>query len=160
MARRIAAGPASLLGPARSSLGNGFRASRACSVHAVSEHVPVEVRLDRLTVPSVTRVTSAAAEVLVLSTTISSPQTPFTVHSTYVGKRGELTAATHLVLTPASVESGLIQLTHPAHALPVAEDERHLCLYDHLQQLLVALRHAGHDATIEVDDRAVEVVDR
>jgi hypothetical protein len=44
--------------------------------------------------------------------------------------------------------------------LPVVNDERHLCLYDHLQRLLSALVGIVHDAAINVNDHAIDLVDR
>jgi len=47
-----------------------------------------------------------------------------------------------------------------AGLLPVADDDRHPCLYDHLQRVLGALQELGHQAAIDVLDPAVELIDR
>lgn len=122
--------------------------------------MPVSISLAAAPVPSETRVVSAAAQVLVICTTLPTPVAPYTLHSTYVGERGASTAVTHLLLAPGSREPELRQNTQPAHHLPVAEDERRLCLYDHLQRLLAALFDAGLDPRIEVAERAVALADR
>lgn len=122
--------------------------------------VPVSVSLAAAPVPNETRVVSAAAQVLVISTTLPTPVAPYTLHSTYVGERGGPTAVTHLLLAPGRREPELSQHELPAHHLPVAEDERRICLYDHLQRLLGALAEGGLDPRIELEDHAVAIVDR
>jgi len=42
--------------------------------------------------------------------------------------------------------------THAPGRLTVDDDDRHPCLYDHLQRLLSALQALGHQAAIEVAD--------
>lgn len=126
---------------------------------AVGDRIPISVRLAGSEVLAVTRVASASAHVLVLSTTITSPRAPYGLYSTYVGQRGGPTAATQLLLAPAA-EPELTQRQHEAHELPVAEDERHLCLYDHLQYLLAALVRGGHEPQIDVADQSIALVDR
>lgn len=54
----------------------------------------------------------------------------------------------------------LVQHEHPAHQLPVDEDERRLCLYDHLQRLLGALGDLDLEPQIEIADQAVAIADR
>lgn len=121
---------------------------------------PVALTIDGALVASETRVVSAAAEVLVLSTSIAAAHAPFTLHSTYVGRRGQPTAATHLLLAPGTSGTVPEQRLHEAPDLPVAEDERQLCLYDHLQRLLAALTAHGHAASVDVGDRSVSIVNR
>lgn len=121
--------------------------------------VPVTVSLAGSLVPSETRVVSAAAQVLVITTSLATPLAPYTLHSSYVGERDQPTAVTHLLLAPGD-DPALSQHQHAAHLLPVADDERRLCLYDHLQLLLGALVDAGFDPGIEVADRSVAIVDQ
>lgn len=125
----------------------------------MGDRIPITVRLAGLDAPAATRMVSASAHVLVLTTTITSPRAPYSLHSTYVGQRGEPTAATHLLLAPL-IEPELTQRRHDAHQLPVAEDERRLCLYDHLQHLLAALVRGGHEPQIDVADQSIALVDR
>ncbi len=122
--------------------------------------LPVSIRLGGRAVSSSTLFVGVGAHVVVFSTTISSVEAPISLHSTYLGQRGSDTAATHLLLARELPESQLQTCTHPAGRMPVADDERHPCLYDHLQHLLAALRDLGHDPMIDVVDEAVEVVDR
>lgn len=124
------------------------------------ELLPVSMEIAGSFVRSETRAVAVGAHVLVLSTTIASPAAPYSLHSTYVGQRGEATAATHLLLAPSHNEARLTQHRHEPHARPVAEDERQLCLYDHLQQLVAALTADGLDLKVDVDDRSVTVVNR
>lgn len=126
----------------------------------MGDEVPVTVRLEGTAVPSTTLTVSATAHVLVLATTIASSQAPFSLHSAYVGQRGEVTAATHLLLAPGSSEASLTQQRHAPHELPVAEDERHLCLYDHLQRFLAVLADAGLDPQIDIADQSIALLDR
>lgn len=122
--------------------------------------IPVVMSVDGSAVASETRAVSAAAEVLVLSTSLAAPQAPYTLHSTYVGQRGGPTAVTHLLLAPGNRHGVLKQHEHRTHELPVADDERQLILYDHLQRLLSALTDAGHQASVDVGDRSVSIVNR
>lgn len=111
-------------------------------------------------VPSETRVVSAAAQVLVVTTSLPTAEAPYTLHSVYVGERGGSTGTTHLLIAPGGREAELTQREHPVHGLPVAEDERRLCLYDHLQRLLGELEAAGLEPRIELPDQAVAIADR
>lgn len=139
-------------------------AVRACAGgsvrRTVETRVPVSVSLSGRPVPSETRVVSAAAQVLVITTSLPSPEAPYTLHSVYVGDRSGPTSTTHLLLAPGGREAALSQREHPAHELPVAEDERRLCLYDHLQHLLGALVAADLEPQTEIADQAVAVADR
>lgn len=121
--------------------------------------VPVTLRLDDAPVKSSTQFTSASAQVLVLTTAIPDERAPITLHSVYVGQRGDRTHATHLVLARGQDEAEPVTREHDAGAMPVADDDRHPCLYDHLQQLLDALHRAGHDAHVDVVDAAIAMID-
>src|SRR5262245_53792704 len=117
----------------------------------MDERLSASVWLAGEPVQSATRVVSAAADVVVLSTTVACPAAPITLHSTYVGHRdGDTTAVTHLVLEPGTVGGELSQQRRSAQELPVGDEERRACLYDHLQELLATLNRAGHDASIEI----------
>jgi ABC-type transporter Mla subunit MlaD len=120
--------------------------------------VPIGVRIDGRKVGSVTRFTPAGAYVVVLATALVDPQAPVSITSTYVGQRKTATHATHLTLRPGS-DPQIDTRMHALGTLPVDEDERHGCLYDHLQQLLTALQSLGYDTRIDVLDRAAELLD-
>ena len=122
------------------------------------ERLPVSIVIAGTPVSSETLMPDAGAHVVVLSTTVASPHAPYGLHSTYVGDRAEATAATHLLLAPRQ-GAQLTQRRHAAGELPV-DDDRQLCLYDHLQELLAALVVDGHEARIDVADRSVELVNR
>lgn len=124
------------------------------------EHIPVTISIDERPVRSVTRHISASAHVLVITTTIADPEHPVDLHSAYVGERGAETQVTHLALLADTPGGELSTSTHPAAAMPVAADERHGCLYDHLDHLLALLQNQGHSAAIRLDDRAIELIDR
>lgn len=123
------------------------------------DRLAVSILLDGLHVSSETLTVTAGAHVLVLSTTIAAPHVPYSLHSTYIGQRGEPTAVTHLLLAPAA-GAELVQRRHAAHELPVADDERHTCLYDHLQELQAALGRDGHEARIDIGDHSIAWVNR
>lgn len=123
------------------------------------EPIPITIRLGGEPVPSSTLLTSAGANALVLSTTIPSPRAPVTLHSSFTGHRDSQTVVTHLLLA-RGIEPQLTTDTHPRGHLPVHADDRHACLYHHLQRLLADLRKLGHEPTIDVVDDAIEIIDR
>lgn len=122
------------------------------------ERLPASIVIAGAPVSSETLMPEAGAHVVVLSTTLASPQVPYSLHSTYVGQRGGPTAATHQSLGPRGAAE-LKQRRHAALELPV-DGDRQLCLYDHLQELLAALIADGHEARIDVGDRSVALVNR
>ena len=122
------------------------------------QRVPVTLHLDNAPLPSVTQFTSASAQVLLITTVIPDERAPLTLHSAYLGQHGEVTAATHLLLAPDTDPTPVMR-EHPADAMPVADPERHRCLYDHLQQLLDALNRNGHHARVDVVDAALASID-
>lgn len=123
------------------------------------ERLAVSISLSGALVASETLMPDAGPHVVVFSTTIAAPETPFGLHSTYVGRRGHETAVTHMLLAPAC-DPILEQRRVRADALPVADDERQLCLYDHLQHLLTALTDHGLIAQVEVGDQSIVIVNR
>lgn len=119
----------------------------------------VSVSLSGANAPSETLMPDAGPHVVVLCSTITTAVAPYSLHSTYVGQRGTETALTHLLLAPGRPPA-VDQRRTSANELPVAADERQLCLYDHLQHLLAALIDDGHEARINVGDRTIAVVNR
>lgn len=130
----------------------------ALAFAAVNDTLPVTIRLGDRLVESETQLLSATYAA-VLTTAVAAAEAPVTLCSTYLGQRGEPTLAAHLILSPDRPAS-TVQRRHEAHELPVADDARHLCLFDHLQQLLAELERLGLDATIDVADQAVELLDQ
>ncbi|RKQ90519.1 hypothetical protein C8N24_0324 [Solirubrobacter pauli] len=124
------------------------------------DQIAVAITLNGHPVPSVTRVASVNAHVLVITTTIPSPQAPVTLTSTYVGARENDTHATHLLEGPEHPHGQLETHVHLPEQMPVAADERRGCLYDHLQLLLRALNRLDCDPTIDVGDDAIDAVDQ
>lgn len=120
----------------------------------------VELTVDGDAVDAVTECASVGAYVLVLSTAVAERELPVDLHSTYVGHRDGETLATHLALLPGVSGGRLVSVRRPAAALPVGEDDRSRCLYDHLQQLLALLEELGLSAAVRVGDDAVAVVSR
>ena len=110
--------------------------------------------LDGRVLASETLLAVAGAHVLVLATAIG--ELGVTLHSSYLGHPGTETVASHLALT---YEARSYTRTHEHQALPVAYARR-LCLYDHLQELRVALEDEGHAGLrIDVIEEALALVD-
>jgi hypothetical protein len=124
------------------------------------DQIDVAITLDGAAVQSATRIASVGAHVLVITTVIPSPRAPVTLTSSYVGMRENDTHATHLLQRPDLPHGQLETHVHLPEHLPVAADERHGCLYDHLQLLLGALNDLGCHAAIDVADGAVDDVDQ
>lgn len=122
--------------------------------------LPIKLSVDGEVVDAVTESVSAGAYVLVLSTTVPERWLPVDVHSTYVGHRDGETRVTHLALLPGVPGGRLTSELRPAASLPVGGEDRGACLYDHLQQLVAALRELGHAPSVAVGDDAVAVVSR
>lgn len=132
----------------------------AGSVVVMRDRLSVSIALSGATASSETLMSESGAHVVVLSTTVAASQAPYSLHSTYVGQRGEETGATHLLLAPGRDEAQLIQRRHAPNELPVAEDDRGLCLYDHLQELLASLVRDGFPASIDVGDQSIALINR
>ncbi len=120
--------------------------------------VPLEIHIDGRKAASVTRFTPVGAHVVVLTTALVDPQAPISVTSTYVAERRTGTHATHLTLRPG-FEPELQTHMHAGGDLPVDDDERHGCLYDHLQAVLAALQSLNHVTSIDVLDDAAQLLD-
>ncbi len=120
--------------------------------------VPLQIHIDGRKAGSVTRFTPVGAYVVVLSTAVVDPQAPISVTSTYVAEQRTRTHATHLSMRPGH-DPELQTRMHPLGELPVDEDERRGCLYDHLQAVLAALQSLEHVASIDVLDDAPQLLD-
>ena len=120
--------------------------------------VPVTIRANGLPVRSVTWFSAVGAYVVVLATTTAGPRASVSVTSTYVGHQSTHTHATHLVMR-AGADPQLDTRRHEAADLAVDERQRRALLYDHLQQVLAALRAGTRNPSIDVFEHAAEVLD-
>jgi hypothetical protein len=91
------------------------------------------IRVGEHVVESDTRVATAGANIVTISTAVS--RLAVELHSTYIGHAGAQTAATELVLAPR--RPALTRVRHPA---PASVDRaRRACLCDHALRLLELL---------------------
>jgi hypothetical protein len=117
--------------------------------------IPVEIAIDGKQVRSETLATEVGAYVVVLDTTLADEG--IDLHSVYTGHPKVKTQATHLILTPERQEARTVE--HEHDALPVMHARRR-CLYDHLHRLQDLLQEAATEASIPVDDAAIEAMER
>lgn len=139
--------------PSRQGALAGEAAERNVDQVTTKWPVPIEIHIDGRRASSVTRFTPVGPYGLVFATALVAREAPVSVTSTYVAQRRTATHATHLTLCPGQeprIETRMDRLG----ALPVEEDERRSCLYEHLQQVLSALLSLGYQASIEVLDDA------
>lgn len=108
------------------------------------------IRVGEHVVESDTRVATAGAYIVTLSTALS--RLGVELHSTYTGHAGAPAAATELVLAPR--RPPLTRVRHPA---PASVDRaRRTCLYDHAQRLLELLAElVPAPVAIDLPDDAV-----
>jgi hypothetical protein len=116
--------------------------------------IRLEITLDGAPVRSETRVASAGAYVLVLSSVL--PDHAIELHSSYVGHPGTPTQASHLMLAPGISNSGAVE--HDETSIPVIIARRR-CIYDHLQRLQDFLAELGHTFQIPLADDALLAVE-
>lgn len=115
----------------------------------------LHIEIDGQPARSRTRATAVGAYVLVIATVI--PEHAIDLHSTYTGHQCTKALATHLRL--ARDAYGTIASEHDCSDLSVTHARRH-CLLDHLQQLQDLLDDLGLEATIAVDDAAIDAIER
>ena len=87
--------------------------------------------------------------VLTISTVLPERGLAVELVSTYVGHPSTPTNATHLTLGPAGHDNNIRTSSH--EALNPAENARE-CAYDHAHQLIDALRAAGCQASVRLDE--------
>jgi len=122
----------------------------------VSEcQIPVPVTIDGKSERAETVLYSAGAYVLALATTLA--DRVISLHSTYTGDPATGTLSSHLLLAHDAYRA--MAGEHEHDALPLTHLRRRL-LYDHLQRLQDLLDELGLAATIAVDERAVELIER
>lgn len=117
--------------------------------------IPIQIEIDGKPVRSRTLATSIGAYVLVIATVL--PDQAIDLHSTYTGHEHTDTLASHLLLATGAYDT--ISAQHDHDQLPVMYARRH-CLYDHLHHLQDLLDRLGIAATIPLDERAVETIER
>jgi hypothetical protein len=117
--------------------------------------IPIEIAIDGQRIRSETLASSVGAYVLVLDTTLA--DLAIDLHSAYAGHEKTKTQATHLILTPDRQES--IGVEHEHDVIPVMHARRR-CLYDHLHQLQDLLQRDGVEASIPVEDAAIQAIER
>jgi hypothetical protein len=125
--------------------------SQAMSVRKL---IPIKITLDEACERSETRLASAGAYALVLSSVL--PDRAIELHSTYLGHSGAPTQASHLLLSPAHNDSETVE--HDEFSIPVMVARRR-CIYDHLQRLQDFLGELGHTAQIPLADDALLAIE-
>lgn len=122
----------------------------------VSERqIPLKIAIDGEPERSETIAYSAGAYVLALATTLA--DRAVSLHSTYTGDPATGTLSSHLLLAHGAYRATACEHDHVA--LPLTHQRRRL-LYDHLQRLQDLLDGLGLAATIPVNERAIEAIER
>lgn len=116
--------------------------------------IPIEIALDGAPARFETRLASAGAYALVLSSVL--PKRAIELHSTYLGHPGAPTQASHLMLAPGKSTSEAVE--HDERWIPVMVARRR-CLYDHLQRLQNLLEELEHTVQIPLADDALLAVE-
>ena len=116
--------------------------------------IPIEIALDGAPERFETRLASAGAYALVLSSVL--PKRAIELHSSYLGHPGAPTRASHLLLAPGASTSETVE--HDESLIPVMVARRR-CLYDHLHRLQDFLTELGHTVQIPLADDALLAVE-
>ncbi|MGA2453653.1 MAG: hypothetical protein ABSG93_09060 [Solirubrobacteraceae bacterium] len=116
--------------------------------------IPIAITLDGAAERFETRMASAGAYALVLSSVL--PDRAMELHSSYLGHPGAPTQASHLMLAPRLTDSETVE--HHESSIPVIIARRR-CIYDHLQRLQTFLAELGHTAQIPLQDDALLAVE-
>ena len=116
--------------------------------------IPIEITLDGAPERSETRIASAGAYALVLSSVL--PDRAIELHSSYLGHPGTPTHTIHLMLAPTTSDSEALE--HHETSIPVIVARRR-CIYDHLQRLQDFLAELGHTVQIPIADDALLAVE-
>jgi hypothetical protein len=116
--------------------------------------IPIAITLDGAPERSQTRLASAGAYALVLSSVL--PDRAIELHSSYLGHPGAPTQASHLMLAPSISDSETVE--HDESLIPVMIARRR-CIYDHLQRLQDFLAALGHTVQIPLADDALLAVE-
>ena len=126
----------------------------------MSEQAEIElaVRVDGALERSETTFTRAGAYALTIATVLPGPDLPIELVSSYIGHPGIATRSLHLALGPDRHEAKTTVITHERGAADVVFVPR-ACVYDHAQRLHDLLLSLGHEATIDLSDAALRLVD-
>lgn len=116
--------------------------------------IPIEITLDGAPERFETRLASAGAYALVLSSVL--PDHAIELHSSYLGHPGAPTRVSHLMLAPGITDSESVE--HDESLIPVMVARRR-CIYDHLQRLQDFLAELGHTVQIPLADDALLAVE-
>jgi hypothetical protein len=116
--------------------------------------IPIEITLDGAPERFETRLASAGAYALVLSSVL--PDRAIELHSSYLGHPGAPTRASHLMLAPGISDTETVE--HDESLIPVTIARRR-CIYDHLQRLQDFLAELGHSVQIPLADDALLAVE-
>jgi hypothetical protein len=112
--------------------------------------IPIQIAVDGAPERSETRLASAGAYVLVLSSVL--PDRAVELHSSYLGHPGTPTQASHLMLAPGISDSETFE--HDESLIPVMFARRR-CVFDHLQRLQDLLAELGHTVQVPLADDAL-----
>jgi hypothetical protein len=116
--------------------------------------IPIEITLDGAPERFETRLASAGAYALLLSSVL--PDRAIELHSSYLGHPGAPTRASHLMLAPGISDTETVE--HDESLIPVTIARRR-CIYDHLQRLQDFLAELGHSVQIPLADDALLAVE-
>lgn len=116
--------------------------------------IPIDINVDGVPERFETRMASAGAYALVLSSVL--PSRAIELHSSYLGHPGARTQTSHLMLTPAANASETVEHDHDAIPVMIA---RRRCVYDHLQRLQAFLGELGLAVQIPLADDALLAVE-
>ena len=116
--------------------------------------IPIEITLDGAPERFETRLASAGAYALFLSSVL--PDRAIELHSSYLGHPGAPTRASHLILAPGISDSESVKHDESLISVMIA---RRRCIYDHLQRLQDFLAELGHTVQIPLADDALLAVE-
>ena len=121
--------------------------------------IDLVVKLDGRQVDSETTALWAGPDVLTVITVLPDRGVLCQLTSVFVGHEGVPTHATHLVRGPLDRETVLLWRDHEHESLDPIFRARE-CAYEHIQVLIERLTEHGFHASIEIDDRAFEQLER
>jgi hypothetical protein len=120
--------------------------------------VTLNVKIDGARVSSETTCMWAGPYVFVVATALSDPDLAVDVHSSFIGHRGVLTLASHLILGPVGHEPYAVSAEHEHANIDPALRPRE-CVYEHAGIVVEALKAVDRDAGIDVPDDAFAEID-
>ncbi len=122
--------------------------------------IPLDVLLDGRACEAESRYRWAAGgRVLTIFTVLPARGVAVELISTYVGHAQTPTVVTHLLLGPAGATREIRTEERPHEQLDPVEDPR-ACAYDHANELVEALRTAGFEVGVGIDERSFDQLER